>query len=338
MVGIDQVQSDAKRWPSFDVVAYHANCTDGIAAVAVVSLAIADRGLQQPEFVPVQYGEPLPEPILRGGNRLLYVDFCPEREQIPVIQSAWQDWFVIDHHKHRDWLPVAYPNNALFDLNRSGAVLTHDWLFGRPALPADAPADHMDESLPLMLRFVQDRDLWRWALTDSREISAALHEEPKTVERWRKLIHANPFDFLSDGKCLLKSRARAAQSLAVKAFLTQTLAGLPFRAVNATENMSEVGEEILRLFPDVDVACAFFQIGTDFMQLSFRSRAHKPGRDTALVAARELGGGGHDHAAGARIPLDDWPHFLRREGRGQGGPENPDVSSRPATLATVRNG
>lgn len=51
--------------------------------------------------------------------------------------------------------------------------------------------------------------------------------------------------------------------------------------------------------------------GADTMQLSFRSRQHSPGKDNALIAARELGGGGHEHAAGARMPLADWPHFLR---------------------------
>lgn len=307
---------DDDRWPNFDVVAYHDHCTDGIAAAAVASLAIESAGGEQPEFVPVQYGHALPQRILNGGKRLLFVDFCPEREHILPIQAAWEDWLAIDHHKHRDWLPAEYPNNACFDLERSGAVLTHDWFFGRsPTCNINRPWEkpHSDESLPLTLRYVQDRDLWRWEMPDSREISAAFGEEPKTLERWRYIVGANPFDWLSDGKCLLASRTRAAKSLASKAFLTQTLAGVPFRAVNATENVSEVGEEILRAFPDVEVACGFFQIGADTMQLSFRSRQHSPGKDTALIAARELGGGGHEHAAGARMDLRDWPHFLRHE-------------------------
>lgn len=283
-----------------DVVAYHDHCTDGIAAAAVVSLAVESAGGTQPEFVPVQYGQPLPQRILAGGKRLLFVDFCPEREQIPTIQAAWEDWLAIDHHKHREWLPAEYPDNAYFDLERSGAVLAHDWFFGRH-----------DANLPLVLRYVQDRDLWRWGMPGSREVSAAFGEEPRTLERWREMVYSDNVDaWLRDGTCLLKSRTRSAQERAKKAFATQTLAGISFRAVNATENLSEVGEEILRAFPDVEVACGFFQIGDDTMQLSFRSRAHQPGRNNALAAARELGGGGHEHAAGARMPLADWPHFL----------------------------
>lgn len=308
---------DDDRWPNFCVVAYHQNCTDGIAAAAVASLAIENAGDPQPEFVGCHYGQELPERILAGGKRILFVDFCPEREQIAQIKTVWEDWFAIDHHKHRDWLPVEYPNNAAFDLNRSGAVLTSDWFFGRQPTcnifrPWETP--HQDAGLPPVLRYVQDRDLWRWEMPNSREVSAAFGEEPKTVERWREIIQAEEIDeWLKDGTCLLKSRTRAAQSLAGKAFLTQTLTGVAFRAVNCTANVSEVGEEILRAFADVDVACGFFQIGTDVMQLSFRSRAHAPGSHTALSVARELGGGGHEHAAGARMALQDWPHFLRRE-------------------------
>lgn len=310
---------DDDRWPNFCVVAYHQNCTDGIAAAAVASWAISNAGDQQPEFIGVHYGQPLPERILAGGKRILFVDFCPEREQIEQIKTVWEDWFAIDHHKHRDWLPLEYPNNAAFDLRRSGAVLTMDWFFGRQPTcnifrPWETP--HQDAGLPIILRYVQDRDLWTWEMPNSREVSAALAEEPKTVDRWVQLIHTEESgmeSLMRDGACLLASRTRSAKSKAEKAFITQTLAGIPFRAVNATESMSEVGEEILALFPDVEVACSFFQIGTEVMQLSFRSRAHQPGKFTALAAARELGGGGHEHAAGARMDLRDWPHFLRGE-------------------------
>jgi len=303
---------DDDRFPDFDVVAYHGNCTDGIAAAAVASLAIEGAGGIQPEFVPVHYGRPFPQRILDGGKRVLFVDFCPEPEQIAQVQAAWQDWFAIDHHKHRDWLPVEYPNNAAFDLDRSGAVLTHDWFHGREPVanllrPWETP--HQDEGLPVTLRFVQDRDLWRWEMPDSREISAAFGEEPKTVDRWRQIIQSNPFDWLSDGRCLLKSRTRAAKSLANKAFAL-LVSGHKVRACNATENVSEVGEEILLAFPDVNVACAFFFVSPTDVQLSFRSRAHQPSETTALLVAGSIRGGGHIHAAGARMSVEAFSKLL----------------------------
>lgn len=305
---------DDKRFPDFDVVAYHDNCTDGLAAAAVVSLAVEGAGDPQPEFVPVQYDQDLPARILAGGKRILFVDFCPEREQIAQIQPLWEDWFAIDHHKHRAWLPIEYPNHAAFDLERSGAVLTRDWFFGRQPTcnilrPWETP--HQDAGLPPVLRYVQDRDLWRWDMPQSREVSAALAEEDRTVERWRELVNAAGVEgLLQKGTYLLQALTKSAKSKASKAFPIKTWSGIPFRAVNATEHMSEVGEEILAAFPDVEVACSFFQIGKEVMQLSFRSRAHQPGKFTALLAAVELGGGGHEHAAGARIPLADWHAFM----------------------------
>lgn len=283
----------------FEVVGYHANCTDGIAAAAVALLAC--NGI--PEFVPMQYGQPLPERILKGGKCVLFVDFCPEREQIEQIQGCWKDWLAIDHHKHRDWLPKEFPGHAIFDMERSGAMLTWDF-FGLQQDPQ-----------PLMIQYVQDRDLWQWKLPDSREISAGLHEEEKTVEHWARLIYANPFDYLSAGKVLLKSRSRAAASLASRAFWVGLSGGGGFMAVNATENVSEVSEEILKRFPAADVACSFFLVRHDTVILSFRSRSHAPDIvcRTALDVAKSFGGGGHTHAAGAQMSLDAWAVYLNLE-------------------------
>jgi len=139
------------------------------------------------------------------------------------------------------------------------------------------------------------------------------------------------FDLVAYHDILLWSRTRHARNLAEKAFLLVLNARVAkeleksavinagevadvmtvSRAVNATENLSEVGEETLRAFPSIEVALAFFQPSPEAMQLSFRSRAHQPGKWTALRAAKLFGGGGHEHAAGARVTLEEWNQILR---------------------------
>lgn len=293
---------DLARWGSFEVCAYHKNCTDGIAAAAVVALASRLEWMPMPEFVPVQYGEPLPDRILAGSQlagkgRILFVDFCPEREQLATL-SDWADWVAIDHHKHRDWLPVEFPAHGVFDLARSGAMLTWDWFFpGKRA--------------PQLLAYIQDRDLWQWRLgPESREISAGLAEEPRDdVQHWLDLILRCPTDWQNDGRVLLKALSRHVKSLARKAFWVGSDYDR-FLAVNATEHVSEVGEEILALYPEAEVACAFFQADHEKVQLCFRSRSHNPGPINALGMAKYFGGGGHTHAAGARMHQPAWSHYL----------------------------
>ena len=307
------IMRDPTRFQDFELVAYHANCTDGIAAAAVV---LSATRAYQPEFVPVHYGQPLPQRILDGNNNpggtILFVDFCPERDQIESIRKVWPDWFVIDHHKSREWLLKDFPEHAFYDLDRSGAMLTWHWFHEKPA--------------PELLLYVQDRDLWQWKLDRSREVSAALNEEPKTLDVWEDLIHCDPRQFFDTGFVLLRARTRAAKALAEKAFLVNVEREVPFYAVNATENVSEVGEEILARFHEVEVACAFFVIGHHTAQLSFRSRAHNPGQFNALSMAKYFGGGGHEHAAGASLPLIKWARYL--EVLGAPVPEKEPVETR----------
>ena len=275
---------DRDRFPHFDVIAYHDHCTDGIMAAAVAcSFNVWPNDLTK--FVPVQYGQDLPEEITKGGGRILFVDFCPEREQLSQIAGAWADYFVIDHHKSRDWTAEApWVDHVFYSSDCSGAFLTWRWF--------------TDKEAPQIVQYVQDRDLWQWKLPRSREVSAALGEEPKTVDRFLELLFSNPHDLFATGEILLRSRTRAARSLAAKAFLLVLDPMFGTRAVNATENISEVGEEILRAFPSTEVACVFFQPNPEEIQLSFRSRAHDPGRWTALDAASSLGGGGTSFGGG----------------------------------------
>ena len=78
---------------------------------------------------------------------------------------------VLDHHitaeKALAGLPYAY-----FDLKKSGAVLAWEWAHDHP--------------VPWILEYIQDKDLWTWALPLSREINAAIAEvtRQKPVAYW----------------------------------------------------------------------------------------------------------------------------------------------------------
>lgn len=288
------------RFPSFDVVAYHANCTDGLAAAAVVLNRLDHTHVGK--FVPIQYGQPLPEAIAKGGENIIFVDFCPEAEQVPEIQKLWKDWFVIDHHKSREWIALEYPDNSVFVDGKCGAVLAHEWF--NPGQP-----------LPEMLTYVQDRDLWQWRLLDSRAVSAALAEEDREVDRFaRLLLDFDASAVITKGEILLARRTRAARSLAEKAYSVGSDYGDGFYAVNATADVSEVCEEMLKLYPEIEVACAWFAIGPHEVQLSFRSRSHAPHYINALGMAKYFGGGGHEHAAGAKMSMPMWSRYLENVG------------------------
>ena len=62
------------------------------------------------------------------------------------------------------------------------------------------------------------------------------------------------------------------------------------------------------------MACAWFAIGPHEVQLSFRSRAHAPHYIDALGMAKYFGGGGHEHAAGAKMSMAMWSRYLENVG------------------------
>jgi hypothetical protein len=239
--------------------------------------------------VPVSYGKELPPELLSGGQSCLFVDFCPELAQLEQLQTLWRDWFVIDHHVSRDWIVRQFPRHCAFDLERSGAALVHEWLWPM-------------SQLPILLCYVQDRDLWRWKLPNSREVSAALRDLEPDVDTWRRTLFDHPVppaDLVAVGKVILRQVERYARARAKKAWQTSQPGEPVMRVVNATQHMSEVAETILELWPDTAVAAIFWCEGPEEISWSFRSR---PGAGlSALSVAQRLGGGGHEHAAGAKV-------------------------------------
>jgi oligoribonuclease NrnB/cAMP/cGMP phosphodiesterase (DHH superfamily) len=149
-------------------VLYHANCQDGFGAAWAARDFFGDSAT----YIPVQYGDPLPE--MPDGSAVYIVDFSYDRATLEALSTRVEKLVVLDHHKtakaELDGLPF-----ATFDMNKSGAVLT--WEYFNPGEPP-----------PALLLYIQDRDLWRWKLPDSREISAALTLEPRDFRHWDRLV------------------------------------------------------------------------------------------------------------------------------------------------------
>lgn len=276
------------------VVAYHASCADGFAAATVAWLNLRS----QAQYVAVQYNQPLPEAVTQGQpeKALLFVDFCPLPEELEDLKGVWGDVLVIDHHKGHEWVKAANPDKCIFDLNRSGAVLTHQWF-----------APHQE--VPEFLRYIEDRDLWKWELENSRSLSAAVQQHVHSFEVWSSLLlnfSRIKSRLVSQGKTVLAAQKTVFERTA-KTAKRVMIGDTPVRAVNCTAYISETCEHILRLYSDVDIALGFFLIDADQVVLSFRSREGVE----CMPLAKSLGGGGHPRAAGAKISLQQLSEVLR---------------------------
>jgi uncharacterized protein len=175
-------------------------------------------------------------------------------------------------------LPVVH-----FDMNKSGGRLTWEHFFpGKPA--------------PWLVDYTEDRDLWRWKLDWSKEISAFVGSHPFDFRLWDDWSRTGPGSerwdtFVDQGAAILRYRDQLVRR-AVENATEVELAGHKVKAVNSTVLFSEVAGELAK---DRPFGAAYFDRNDGRRQWSLRSR--DGGVDVSEVAKR-FGGGGHARAAG----------------------------------------
>ena len=159
-------------------ILYHHNCPDGLAA----AFACWQRFKDSAQYLPVMYGQPCPE--IPADHQVYIVDFSYDAETLVRLHhhhvAHGGDVTVIDHHAsaQRDLISLSRTKRPgltiLFNMQESGATLTWKYLrMGGWAPQYDPEQDGLEYSMPIFFKYVRDRDLWRWALPDSKAISMA---------------------------------------------------------------------------------------------------------------------------------------------------------------------
>ncbi|MCC6173812.1 MAG: hypothetical protein IT305_00795 [Chloroflexi bacterium] len=255
-------------------VLYHANCPDGFGGAWAAWLALGDTA----RYLPIVHEDPPPD--LAPGAHVVMVDIAFPRDVALALRSRVSDLVILDHHKTAEEA-LAGLDFAIFDMNRSGAMLAWDYW-------------HPGQEPPALIRYVQDRDLWRFDLPNSREVTAALESYPMDFAVWSGLDVA---DLAREGLAILRFKQRTVQTIVNFARMGQ-VGGHQVPMVNATAHWSDVGEALLERYPDAPFVASYFDDQRGARRWSLRSR---PGFDVAELA-RTLGGGGHPRAAGFREP------------------------------------
>lgn len=252
------------------LILYHAECADGFGAAWAIW-----RRYPGAEYRPVKHGEAPPTNL--AGHHIVMVDFSYNRPMLEAMAKEAASLVVLDHHITAEQalsdLPYAY-----FDLNKSGAVLGWEWAHDEPA--------------PWLLRYIQDKDLWHWALPNSREISAALASYPFDFELWTRFEQR---ELEREGRAILRYENELVTKLASHAILVQ-FEGATVPSVQSPVLTSQIGERLSAEHP----FCVIWHDRNGRRYFSMRSR--EDGTDVGAIAA-SFGGGGHTHAAGFSVPL-----------------------------------
>lgn len=261
----------------------HHNDPDGFGAAYAAFKAL---GAENVEYIPVDYGRPRPE--LEDGSHVYILDFSYPRADLDRLVERMQSVLVIDHHKSAMLDLEGHPN-AIFDMNKSGAGLAWDHF-------------HPNTPRPDYINYIEDADLWRFALPDSKAVKNSLYQEDLTLEAFIKGAEKSIADRIAEGIVIQKVIDHNLQ-MGFEVMHTLAIDEFTMLAVNSCLHMSEFGNALFTKFlkeKKADFAGTYYRYTPNTYKFSLRS----VGDFDVSVICKRFGGGGHKNAAGFELPVD----------------------------------
>lgn len=272
---------------------YHGGCPDGFGAAWAVQRAWGSDG----RYVARGHEDRVRLPECEDAF-VAFVDIAPGREELRQLADVADQVVVLDHHvtaRERLMRDRAYAeelaaegHELCFDLGRSGSVIAWEYF-------------HPDEPVPPILRYVQDQDLWNWALPGSNAVNAALASYPFDFEVWDRLAARPVEELVAEGEPILRANRIEVERRLDQAFPV-TLGTRRIEAVNATNNRSQIGHRLAERARFGTAWGLVYRVeGRDVY-----ATLYSIGEVDIAKVALEYGGGGHKNAAGFRVPLSRW--------------------------------
>jgi oligoribonuclease NrnB/cAMP/cGMP phosphodiesterase (DHH superfamily) len=267
------------------LVIYHANCLDGFGAAFAAWLKF---GYEDTEYLPMGYSDEIPD----VKDREVYIlDFSFKADIIKSMISESESLMVIDHHKTSQEDLKDFTDNCIFNMDKSGAVLAWEYFHG-------------DKHIPLLLKHIEDRDLWLFKYEDTKAATAALFSVvERSFEAWKEGMYALNYtingnlQYLPDiGGILERIHGEEVEILFKhRHLLTLTNGkGVEGLAVNCTPKYSsDLGNLLAK--ESGTFGCTYYYDGKkELWMYSLRSTGNF---DVSLLA-KAYGGGGHVSASG----------------------------------------
>ena len=275
-----------------NICIYHGNCADGFGAAWVVRKALGNI-----EFFAGKYQESPPDVT---GKDVVMVDFSYKRPVLLEIAEKANSILIIDHHKTalEDLVNLPWKVTTKFDMGHSGAMLTWKWYF-----PCQEP--------PPLLLHIEDRDLWRFALPNTRQVMANVFSYPYDFEVWDQLMAMPLHTLLSEGAAIERKHFKDIKELLGVTTREMCIGGYCVPVANLPYTMSsDAGHEMAKGKP---FAACYYDAPNG---RNFSLRSTDEGVDVSVIA-KQYGGGGHRNASGFRVSFAEAQEFeIKPQNRG----------------------
>jgi uncharacterized protein len=272
---------------------FHAGCPDGFGAAWSVWKAWGANA----RYVPRGHENDPPRRAHVGGT-VVFVDIAPDNEYLRQLADEAAHVVVLDHHfsaRERYHSDPGVENvvadgghRVIFDLDYSGAVLA--WRYFHP-----------QQTVPPLLAYVQDQDLWQWKLPRSEEVNAAIGSYERDFAVWDELAARGPEQLARDGEPILRAH-RIEVARALQSVHPIVIGDRRVEAVNAQQNRSHIGHELAKRSAHGHPIGVVYRVTGRQVDASIYSI----GDVDVSAIARRFGGGGHRNASGFSVPLRRW--------------------------------
>ena len=172
-------------------------------------------------------------------------------------------------------------------MERSGAGLTWDYF-------------HPGAMRPRLISHIEDRDLWRFAMPNTRLISAALFSYPYDFDLWDQFMSEEfPIETLIlEGGAIDRKHRQDIDNLLPIVQREMGIGGIKMPVACLPQTLTSDAGEAMASAAEGVAACYWDTPGGRVFSL----RSTQKGPDVSVIA-KGYGGGGHPHAAGFRMPL-----------------------------------
>ena len=271
-------------------VLYHADCLDGYGSAWSAWTSLGDEA----HYQAVRHDKPIPD--FPEGAVLYILDFCYPMEQLINATQKASKIVVLDHHISAQRGFDAYQGNIpanlkmIFNMQQSGCIMTWHYFQG-------------DIAPPMLLRHIEDHDLWRHQLAHTEEINKALF--------LRRPISFAAFEHLKldilyrEGKLLLKQHRQMVKTLLNSRHLIKLndTVGLAVNAPGAFS--SDLGQALARISGTFGLTYHYHG-----RRQCYECGLRSIGEFDVSQLAVSFGGGGHQNAAGFSIDRKTFLSYL----------------------------
>jgi oligoribonuclease NrnB/cAMP/cGMP phosphodiesterase (DHH superfamily) len=285
------------------VLIYRHDDADGLWSAAIVynHFKNCDYSTINIADIPVNYNKDVwDEDIVNKADYVYVLDFTFE-DMDKLVDVAADKLIWIDHHKTAMEKFTDLWNskivNGIRRLNNSGCGLTWEYFYSY-IIPA-----------PLAIRYIEDRDLWKFKYPNTKPFCEAAYVKIKTIDDKdisEFLSHLDydlkslEFDYIEFGNARLEEQKQRV----IKAFdrgVDITFYGHKARVVNTISDISEIGEYIYTK-DEYDIAIMWYVDGNS-VKCSLRSNSKDPNAPDCSAIAKKYKGGGHYSSAGYNVKI-----------------------------------